>query len=109
AAPYPQMKSHGVEVHYKPLLWFVKNKRRNKRKYIADVITHDAPEKDAHEWQQPESEAEYFIQRLTKAGELVIDPFCGGGTTAAVAHRMERDFWTSDIDPVALQSGVDRV
>ncbi len=35
---------------------------------------------------------EWFIRWLTTAGDVVLDPFLGGGTTAAVAKSMGRDY-----------------
>lgn len=32
-------------------------------------------------------------------GETVLDPFCGSGTTAKVAHRLGRDFVGYEINP----------
>jgi hypothetical protein len=49
----------------------------------------------------PESFAETWIQRLTKPGDLVLDPFCGRGTTPFQALLMGRVALASDINPVA--------
>ncbi len=38
----------------------------------------------------PEGLPEWFIRWLTKPGDLVVDPFAGSGTTAAVAERLGR-------------------
>jgi DNA modification methylase len=40
----------------------------------------------------PEKLVEPFVRCLTKAGDTVGDPFCGSGTTAAVAKRLGRNF-----------------
>ena len=49
----------------------------------------------------PESFAETWIERLTKPGDLVFDPFCGRGTTPFQALLMGRKAIASDISPVA--------
>jgi tRNA G10 N-methylase Trm11 len=38
----------------------------------------------------PESLVEYFLQEFTQAGDTVLDPFAGYGTTLFVAERMGR-------------------
>ncbi|MEM9354638.1 MAG: site-specific DNA-methyltransferase [Pseudomonadota bacterium] len=38
----------------------------------------------------PESLVETFIRSLTNPGDVVLDPFCGSGTTLAVALRLGR-------------------
>ncbi len=41
---------------------------------------------------KPESFAELIIRASTKPGDIVLDFFAGSGTTAAVAHKMERQW-----------------
>jgi len=38
----------------------------------------------------PEALPEWFIQLFTQEGDLVLDPFMGSGTTAAVSQRLSR-------------------
>ena len=38
----------------------------------------------------PESLPEWFIKLFTKAGDTVLDPFMGSGTTLKVSQRLER-------------------
>lgn len=42
----------------------------------------------------PAALAEFFIRLLTRAGDLIFDPFGGSGTTGAVAERLGR-FWVT--------------
>jgi hypothetical protein len=44
----------------------------------------------------------YFLNRYTVAGDLVLDPMCGGGTTAIEAASSGRPSKNFDINPVAL-------
>jgi DNA modification methylase len=39
------------------------------------------------------------LSRYTRPGDLVIDPFCGGGTTLDVARQLERRALGYDLDP----------
>jgi hypothetical protein len=50
----------------------------------------------------PESFAEYWIKRLTKPDETVIDPFSGRGTTALTALLCGRNAISSDVNDVAF-------
>ena len=43
------------------------------------------------------------IAATTNPGDLVLDPFCGTGTTAAVAKRLGRDFITIDREEVYVE------
>lgn len=40
----------------------------------------------------PEKLIEPFILALTKPGDVVVDPFCGSGTTCSVAQRLGRQY-----------------
>lgn len=66
-------------------------------------------DKRYHTWGQDESSARYYIDCFSKRDDLVFDPFCGGGTTAAVCKIIGRDFITCDIDPVAVETARARV
>ena len=37
----------------------------------------------------PPNLANYFIERFTEQGDLVVDPFCGRGTTPLEAHILD--------------------
>lgn len=50
----------------------------------------------------PESFAEEWILRLTKPGDMVMDPFCGRGTTLFQALLLDRSSVGGDINPVAF-------
>ena len=52
----------------------------------------------AHPWQQSVVEARYYIEKLTPTGGLVVDPFCGGGTTAVAAKLSGRKWITCELD-----------
>lgn len=47
--------------------------------------------------QIPEQVVARMINATTRPGDLVIDPFCGSGTTAAVARKLGREAWTCDL------------
>ena len=52
--------------------------------------------KKAHTTQKPEALLHRVISATSNPGDIVLDPFCGTGTTAAVAKRLGRDFITID-------------
>lgn len=94
-----------VFIHWKPLLWFVKETRRG-RGLVADMVNVESiADKFDHDWQQGEAVPDYYIGKLTEPGDLVLDPMCGSGTTIAVAHRLGRRAVGIEIDSdVALRA-----
>ena len=61
----------------------------------------------------PTQKSEMLLERIIKAssneGELVADFFCGGGTTAAVAQRLGRNWIACDQSRVAVAITADRL
>lgn len=51
-----------------------------------------------HPTQKPESLLERVVLSSTNEGDIVLDPFCGSGTTGAVALRFGRRFIGIDMD-----------
>lgn len=62
------------------------------------VICNGMEEKTPHSTQKPEELIRRFIAGTTRAGQLVVDPFVGSGTTAVVAERLGRRWIAGDID-----------
>jgi len=87
-----------VYVEWKPMLWYVKGGRNNNNNFVADFIESKPPDKDAHDWQQDVTEAEYYINNLTVPGAIVLDPFCGSGTTLIAALNIGRQSIGIEID-----------
>lgn len=100
--PHPRM-AMGIEVCWKPILHYVKGTFPARQGFIRDKVPIRAPEKHLHDWQQAESWAEYFIEKFTKPGDTILDPFIGTGTVAAVGMRMERNVVGIDNDEQMLE------
>ena len=92
-----RMTEYGIVNGWKPMLWFVKETRGDVNTFVNDVAT-GTKEKSHHEWQQSEAEARYFIELLTEPDDLVVDPFCGGGTTPAACVALRRKWLAFEID-----------
>lgn len=45
---------------------------------------------------------EFFIQRLTRPGDAVLDPFMGRGTTPVEAGLLDRKAYGNDINPLSV-------
>ena len=60
--------------------------------------------KKAHTTQKPEALLHRIVSSTSNPGDIILDPFCGTGTTAAVAKRLGRHFIT--IDRVEAYVGV---
>jgi site-specific DNA-methyltransferase (adenine-specific) len=56
------------------------------------------PENTDHPTQKPEKLLAKMLLASTNAGDLVLDPFAGVGTTAVVAKKLDRDFVAIESD-----------
>ncbi len=95
-----QAHHRNVLCAWKPVLWFVKGEYAGSTRY--DVAKSEARDKDHHEWGQSESGFADLIEQFTDPGEVVLDPFVGGGTTGVVAVRLNRLFIGADLEAEAI-------
>ena len=84
-----------VNTAWKPVLLF-----GDACEWFGDVAVSKPNDNDKrfHGWGQSESGMADLVERLTKPGQLVCDPFLGGGTTAVVSLALGRRFVGCDID-----------
>jgi site-specific DNA-methyltransferase (adenine-specific) len=68
------------------------------------VIAPIARERTGYPSQKPEALLERLVAALTDAGDVVLDPYAGSGTTLAVARRLGRGFVGIDAGPVAIET-----
>lgn len=96
-----------VNTCWKPLLWFVKGTYSGDR--ISDMV--DSPENDKrfHEWGQSVGGMAEIVERITDPGDVVLDPFLGGGTTGVAAVMQSRKFIGSDIKQENIETSKKRI
>ena len=81
---------------YEPLLVYGKNK---------GVVMHDhffcSPRRfdNGHPCPKPVAWATWLIERATKPGDLVLDPFCGSGTTLLACRQTGRNGIGFELNP----------
>lgn len=100
-----------VATGWKPILIYAHPDATNLPWINNDVFTssgtHQADQAH-HKWGQSESGFADLIEGLTQTGDLIVDPFVGGGTTAVVCRDLGRRFIGCDIDPAAVSTSRER-
>lgn len=93
-----QLHQREVITFWKPALWFTNGPRDGK--WVSDVIRTDVNNNDKahHEWGQSEQIMKGLVERVSLAGETVLDPFLGGGTTGVVCRKLKRKFVGVEVD-----------
>lgn len=92
---------------WKPVFWFVNGDYDGP--WHGDVINSAANDKRFHHWGQSESGMGALIERFTDAGDVILDPFCGGGTTGKVALDLGRGFIGIDTDTAHIATSLRRM
>ena len=67
-----------------------------------NFINSQAKERLGYPTQKPEALLERIIKASSNEGDTVLDPFCGCGTTVAVAERLRRQWTGIDITYLAI-------
>ncbi|MBN1667226.1 MAG: site-specific DNA-methyltransferase [Anaerolineales bacterium] len=73
------------------------------------VVARLHNERTGYPTQKPEALLERIILASSNPGDLVADFFCGSGTTAVMAARLERRFLASDTAWQAIQTSLRRL
>lgn len=93
-----QLWDRKVNTFWKPVLWFVNGEYSGD--WVGDVCKSNPNDNDKrfHHWGQSESGMWDIVSRYTYPGDVVCDPFVGGGTTAVVSILNGRLFIGCDND-----------
>ena len=108
----PNMHQKRLLTHWKPLLFYVKGEY-NKTFLKTDCYFPDYKDtiegQTFHKWGQSLPLMEKIIEDFTYAGELVCDPFMGGGTTIVAGVNMKRNMIGIEIDEKVYNNTCKRI
>jgi site-specific DNA-methyltransferase (adenine-specific) len=104
--------SIGMGYHYRSryefILFFEKGKRRLSDLGVADVIR--VPRVRAgYPTEKPSAVAEILIGQSSSAGDLVVDPFMGSGSSGVAAIQLGRRFIGCDVSPESISLASQRL
>jgi DNA modification methylase len=92
------------------------DKRANPAGKMPDDVWNEYPrvcgtfvERTGFPCQMPESLLARIIRVSSNEGDWVLDPFCGSGTTATVAHKLNRVYTSIDISETYVQAAKERI
>lgn len=68
-----------------------------------------AKERVGYPTQKPLILLERIVELVTNKGDMVLDPFCGSGTTCVAASRLGRKYIGIDISPEAVELSKSRI
>jgi hypothetical protein len=82
---------------------------RPQNPWIVDHLESGGREKALHDWQKTMTDMEYFIEKLTQPGALVVDPFAGSGTIPAACKKLGRQWLATEIEPQTAATARTRI
>jgi hypothetical protein len=92
----------------KLVVWFTKGSYTG-RSIMTDLVPCFSAEKALHPWQQSVDAFTDLMELVSDPGDLVLDPFCGAGTTGDAALWIGRRFIGIDVDGEAIKIASDRL
>lgn len=105
------VRSHLIRGRWRPVAIFSAGRYRP-RHWLIDAHVSDgngAKGPHAHRWQQAVGPFVRWVEQVAEPGELVLDPFVGGGTTAIACQATGRRFLGCDLDPASVSLTLERL
>ena len=96
--PWPQ---HGPRRTWEMILYAVKGKRLTLKHSAPDLIAFNSDENLGHSAQKPVALFQELLSRTCRAGDTVLDPFCGTGPIFPAAHNLKIAATGLERDPAA--------
>jgi hypothetical protein len=106
---YQQIWAKKIWVGWKPVLWFAKGELSPRERWLHDRLVSPERDKVFHEWGQSVGGMVQLVERFSDAGDVVCDPFVGGGATAVAAVASGRRFVGIDVDEQAIRITAARI
>jgi site-specific DNA-methyltransferase (adenine-specific) len=101
--PHNVIQRKHIWTRSKPLLFFSHGKYEP-GEWFEDTVFSEGRQKEEHDWQQSIGPAKDIIGKLLKPGDVVCDPFAGGGTTLVAAKECKCTAVGCDTDEVAVDT-----
>lgn len=104
---YPRWWAKKLMVGYKPI--YALTKGTPERLEWMSTVHADSMDKRYHNWGQGIGLAIQVIEQLTSPNQIILDPFAGGGTTAAACKILSRQYLSFEINPQTAQTARQRI
>jgi len=94
---------------WKPIFLFHKGKWPSDAPIVFGKFSPKGADKRYHGWGQSSEEAMHYIRHHSKPGDVLLEPFTGGGATLEAAAKLGRNFIGMDVDPSAANTARKRL
>lgn len=107
--PMCRIWSRGVLQGMKPILIYQKQPHQAQGRWFIDLVESPKQDKKYHKWGQPVIPTRRLLETFSEPGDLVLDPFLGGGTTAVACFQTGRRCIGYEVDPDMAETARQRV
>lgn len=106
-----QLYQRKVSQRWKPVLWFVKGTYKGCQGLVPDLVAskYDDTTKEFHPHGQSVNGFLQLVRWFSEPGDLVLDPFVGGGTTGVACLQLGRRFIGVDINQDCVETTLGRL
>lgn len=84
---------------WQPILFYGKDPYGGQGSRPDSHTSYESAEKCGHPCPKPIGQWEWLVQRASREGEVIFDPFLGSGTTAVAAKKLGRHYLGFEISP----------
>jgi site-specific DNA-methyltransferase (adenine-specific) len=98
-----------LERRHEQAYLLVKGRPRRPVSPLPDVLGWSYTGNRLHPTQKPVSILKPLIESFSAPGAVILDPFCGSGSTLAAARSLGRPFVGMELDPVHHRTSCDRL
>jgi hypothetical protein len=91
-----------------PCLWFNKGYFAPSP-WVTDTFISDRQPANGFKWNKNPDVVSNWMKSFTAEGQIILDPFTGGGTVPAVCKQLNRQYLAFEIDPPTADLARQRV
>lgn len=96
---FMQMWKHHSLNGYAPYVWMTKGDVITREGWVHSIVQGGGKNKATHSWGDSPDAFIRWTCAMTQRGDVVLDPFTGGGTVPAVCKMLGRQYIAFEIDP----------
>lgn len=94
---YGQMWVHRSLDAWGPYIWMTKGDKVERERWVHTLVS-GGKDKGSHVWGDGTRAFSLWMSAMTNEGDIVLDPFTGGGTVPATAKMLNRRWLAFEID-----------
>ena len=107
--PTCQIFPRKIFAGWKPIIMFTKGDYKGDQ-WNTDVFTKKTyEEKTLHKWEQSREVFDFLVEKHSKVGDIICDPFVGSGTTGVSCITKNRKFIGIDIEEESITTSETRL